>query len=645
MKKLFWGIALIAMSVLCAKAETLVNESFNYPEGVLYGNGKWIKYGTKTSYPINIVNGGLQFIGYQEKTAGNAVPLVNQSGESVQILFRDKDTEPVNTAVYYSALINLSVQPSGSKTTAFICLTGTSSEDPTKFGDGISGSEGAGLFAQAFGEGFKLGISRNVLNMGNSKTSISWSTDEYELNKTYLVIVKYEIIEGADNDRISLWVNPANTDEEPVATVAATEDEITESLVNVRGIELRQGSSPVAKIPNVTIDELRVTTTWAEVFNPKETEISNGPEITLSDMSLSFNKSYQGLTYKKIINVKGKNLKEDIRLSGMSSGEIATAESIIPREVAESDTGYQLEIVLTVNQISKDNDKIIFETADAQSRMLTLDWNPIETVTVSSFKELYDEDTKDMTTVYLYTGNATVTCIDTYFYTFYAQDQTAAVEIRSAGGCDYEEIDISDLQQGDNLTNIVGSIIFSDDGGIDFVPVEKDAWTVISKGNAIIPKIVTFEQIRAYEACDIMFQLVTVKDITFDEKYISYPDPEYYGKFNVPYHEISDLTEKGMLWYFMGTDIYNSSTSGYFDKRWTVTGICYYMHPRVAIAPRALSDFEEQEGNAINKMKCDETVIIAMYDLYGRRVTRPGQGIYVARMSDGSVRKVGINIH
>ena len=98
------------------------------------------------------------------------------------------------------------------------------------------------------------------------------------------------------------------------------------------------------------------------------------------------------------------------------------------------------------------------------------------------------------------------------------------------------------VKPGDNITDIVGNVIFSDDGGIDFVPVAADAWRVVSEGNVVEPKVLTFEQIHAAEACDVIFQLVTVKDVKFDEKYGNYPDPDYYGKFNVPFHLVSDKT-------------------------------------------------------------------------------------------------------
>lgn len=623
---------------LTASAETYLAESFDYAEGNLYGNGKWVKYGKKTTAPIQVAKSPLTFAGYQDNAAGKAVRLTKESGEYCQMLFRDKGTDAAKGTVYYSALVNVSELPSGSRTAAFMALTGANSLDATKFGDTEAGSEGAGLFAQASGEGFKLGVSRNVANLGNVKTSVAWADEECAIGTTYLVVVKYEIIDGADNDRISLWVNPAKGDAEPAASVVA-EEECSESLADVRGIELRQGSSSVAKTPVAVIDEVRVVSTWNEIFTPAKADAVETPEITITDMSVDFGKVYKGLTYTKTINVKGKNLKGDISLSSPVSGKVTVSATTVAKADAESENGCDVVLTLTVDNTAMTSDKIVYAADSAQSRTQIVEWRPIETIAVNSFKELFDEDNISMTTLYVYKGEATVTAIDSNFYTFYAQDSQSAAEVRSASGCGYDEVDLTKVKPGDNITDIVGNVIFSDDGGIDFVPVAADAWRVVSEGNVVEPKVLTFEQIHAAEACDVIFQLVTVKDVKFDEKYGNYPDPDYYGKFNVPFHLVSDKTRSGELWYFRGTDIYNSSTNGYFDKVWTVTGICYYITPVATVAPRSLADFVVQPEGAVDSIAAGEAEVVGYFDFYGRKVENPAPGIYVVRRADGTTGK------
>ena len=134
MKKLLLFCAATMAMALTASAETYLAESFDYAEGNLYGNGKWVKYGKKITAPVQVANSPLTFAGYQDNAAGNAVRLTKESGEYCQVLFRDKGTDAAKGTVYYSALVNVSELPSGSRTAAFLALTGANSLNAKKFG-------------------------------------------------------------------------------------------------------------------------------------------------------------------------------------------------------------------------------------------------------------------------------------------------------------------------------------------------------------------------------------------------------------------------------------------------------------------------------------------------------------------------------
>lgn len=652
MRKIFKAVVSVCMASAAAgvNAEVLINDSFDYPVGDLYSNSMWIKYGATSSNPVQIVENNLVYKGYEDSGSGNAVRLGNDSGSaSEQALFRGKDEEPLSAAVYYSALISVDELPSLSKSAAFLCLTGANSSDPSKFGDAVAGSEGGGLFAKVSDNPgyYRLGISRNVLKNGNTKTTIQWSDSDLSLNETYLVVVKYEKIEGANNDRMWLWINPAAGDDGTMADVVADEGDTAESLADVRGIEIRQGSCPAAKIPGMLLDEVRVATSWGEIFNPGEGPV-DVPVVKLSEVQVSFDKCYQGVRYVRTINVKGENLKGDIEVKVSEPGEITVTDGIIPRQYAESVNGFDIDLELTVADIEKYTGKIIFESEGAQSKTLSVSWRPVETIPVSTLKELYDEDSKDMNTLYRYTGDAVVTYVDTYYdkiqeaetNSLFVQDGTAAVEIRSAAGCGYDEIDVSGVGQGDILTGLIGNVIFSDDSGLYFIPVYEDAWTVASTGNAVIPEPMTLEQMRLSDPSDIMFRLVTVKNVKFDGKYMA--DPDFYDKFNSQKYKISDDTESGWLWAFNGADYKNQPTTGYFDKTWSLTGICYEIQPQVSVAPRSFADFCEQtdSGSDDAAASLSGSEVLCVYDVYGRKVDSPGKGVFILYMSDGSCRKV-----
>lgn len=75
MNKMLLFCAAFAAMALTANAETYLAESFDYAEGNLYSNGKWVKFGKKTTAPIQVINSPLTFAAYQDAAAGKAVKL------------------------------------------------------------------------------------------------------------------------------------------------------------------------------------------------------------------------------------------------------------------------------------------------------------------------------------------------------------------------------------------------------------------------------------------------------------------------------------------------------------------------------------------------------------------------------------------
>lgn len=80
---------------------------------------------------------------------------------------------------------------------------------------------------------------------------------------TYLIVAKYEWVEGAANDVVTLWVNPAH----PGATEDPANKVFTSAGPDGAG---GAGRLTLSRGPNVSIDELRIGQTWAEVTPPRE---------------------------------------------------------------------------------------------------------------------------------------------------------------------------------------------------------------------------------------------------------------------------------------------------------------------------------------------------------------------------------------
>lgn len=73
-------------------AQVSFREDFNYPEGNLYGQGGWVRYGSNAEDPIQVVNKPLTYPGYYDKADGKSVHLgATKRGEDLHVRFTDND--------------------------------------------------------------------------------------------------------------------------------------------------------------------------------------------------------------------------------------------------------------------------------------------------------------------------------------------------------------------------------------------------------------------------------------------------------------------------------------------------------------------------------------------------------------------------
>ncbi len=240
------GVAILALTSLPARGTLLLTENFNYTAGTLLNANGWstITTGAGTTPPA-IAAPGLTYSGYAGSGVGNAVSLAT-SGEDDRKTF----VQQTSGSLYAAALINVSsAQTSGDY---FIALTAS----------GASPGFLARIFIKkdATASTFGLGIAKDTA--GTTAGPSYTATTLYNLNQTYLVVVKYTFIGGTTtDDRIDLFVNPAIGGTEPSPTVANVTSTGTDST-GLAQVVLRQGSATAAAA--LAVDALRVATTWAE---------------------------------------------------------------------------------------------------------------------------------------------------------------------------------------------------------------------------------------------------------------------------------------------------------------------------------------------------------------------------------------------
>ncbi|WP_163319680.1 fibronectin type III domain-containing protein [Dysgonomonas sp. 520] len=130
------------------------------------------------------------------------------------------------------------------------------------------------------GGGFKFALLE-------SNGTAAESTDVYQLNTTYLLVLKYEF-----NGKVQLFVEPAINTTEPTST--PLEYTISSGVNSIRGITVRQRSNFAAKIGG-----LRFAQTWNDVLGLVETPaISEATAITTDGFTANWTPVVNATNYK-----------------------------------------------------------------------------------------------------------------------------------------------------------------------------------------------------------------------------------------------------------------------------------------------------------------------------------------------------------
>ncbi|HSD63531.1 MAG TPA: T9SS type A sorting domain-containing protein [Ignavibacteriaceae bacterium] len=213
---------------------------FDFPAGDLLSNHGWMAHSGIGTQPITVNNGGLTFPNYPSSGIGNAA-LLDNNGEDVHRLFENVTGGAVYTAFMvdvegFSAGYFLHYAPNPHNTFDFrarVWLKGTAPN-------------------------YEFGLSF-------SSSDTIFTAPVYSVGSTYLVIVKYEIIDGDYNDAVSLFVfNDSDPfpNVEPSPTLGPlTNTSITQFDIIPGSINLRQYNAS----ENVIVDGIRIGTSWSEV--------------------------------------------------------------------------------------------------------------------------------------------------------------------------------------------------------------------------------------------------------------------------------------------------------------------------------------------------------------------------------------------
>lgn len=315
-------MSLFAMATLIgttANAERLLTENFEYNLGNLYSQGGWLKYGTQAAGPVQVINNALTYPDYQDKAVGKAVHLTQvASGED--LMRAVSETAISSGKVYLSALVKVNAVADDQYFLAFI--------QPTSAGivDKKTPPENTRLIASKGSADGKF-----VFKISRNSATLFESTEEFELGKTYLVVMSYEFKEGTKNDVVQLWVNPAVASTEPQPNAAINSATHTGAdMKSFQAIELRQGSSATKVGPEVIIDAIRVGTAWTDLFDVASTEptMTVTPTVVYDGSAVAIGSSTTYATYA----VEYANLENpiDVYLTGANRNQFEVSAETIP---------------------------------------------------------------------------------------------------------------------------------------------------------------------------------------------------------------------------------------------------------------------------------------------------------------------------
>lgn len=315
-------MSLFAMATLIgttANAERLLTENFEYNLGNLYSQGGWLKYGTQAADPVQVIDNALTYPDYQDKAVGKAVHLTQvASGED--LMRAVSETAISSGKVYLSALVKVNAVADDQYFLAFI--------QPTSAGivDKKTPPENTRLIASKGSADGKF-----VFKISRNSATLFESTEEFELGKTYLVVMSYEFKEGTKNDVVQLWVNPAVASTEPQPNAAINSATHTGAdMKSFQAIELRQGSSATKVGPEVIVDAIRVGTAWTDLFDVASTEptMTVTPTVVYDGSAVAIGSSTTFATYA----VEYANLENpiDVYLTGANRNQFEVSAETIP---------------------------------------------------------------------------------------------------------------------------------------------------------------------------------------------------------------------------------------------------------------------------------------------------------------------------
>jgi hypothetical protein len=278
------GVIGVAAAASSASAAPFLYEDFNYPftAGATVENNvnqpenqTWgTAYATPAPSKIQLGSGSLSVPSPMPAPSGNSAIILGTtvtvnntetSGKALRLPFGGTLGIAADSGgtVYYSAALRADAFSFSNNTTGGFFLGLNNSTGPTATNPSAAAARLQVRIDPIDGTKYNLGIFRNI---SATAAATSWS-GPLTVGDTLFVVASYETVAGAQNDIARLWINPspstfADAAFSPVTTPPTVIDNTTATGTDIGVFSILLRQSPT---PDLSLDELRVGTTWADV--------------------------------------------------------------------------------------------------------------------------------------------------------------------------------------------------------------------------------------------------------------------------------------------------------------------------------------------------------------------------------------------
>ena len=258
-----------------ASAAVLIYEPFDYTIGQdLLGQdhptlASWRRAATTAGQPssIDIVSGNLTPPLELQPALGNSITVPGvgspaSNGAATRLALATGVTANAGVTMYYSLVLRVD-SLAGSNNTTGGFITGFNNT-----GDADTTTNPSAVAAKLQMRIDPIDATKFNIGVFNNRTAVAASTSwsgPLTVGDTIFVVGAVEMLAGTANDLSSMWINPGSlgAGSPPSATLVDTTPATTD--IGVASIIMRQSPAPF-----VTVDELRVGESWADVTQVPE---------------------------------------------------------------------------------------------------------------------------------------------------------------------------------------------------------------------------------------------------------------------------------------------------------------------------------------------------------------------------------------